>query len=197
MTRGEGMKRIIRTVLGVVTVLVVGFSATACDDDSSQAKETEAKEKGYDKLVANQPIEVPEYSTTRETINRWIKTWGKNSSKGKLSYVYLQNAKGEYGYFVLKGLPVSYCALGTPPSKTKSNNGSGMVNIPLPEMDGTYSKGSGECNTYYGFDATTDAYLEFTLGMNQSFFLFDQPSTLPEFSSASQMGPSSIEDVDP
>jgi predicted small secreted protein len=189
------MRRIARTALAVATVLLAGFSTAACEDDSAQATETKAKEKGYDKLVASQPIEVPEYSTTRETINRWIKTWGKAGSKGKLSYVYLQNAKGEYGYFVLKGLPVSYCALGTPPSKTKSST-NGMVNVPLPEMDGTYSKGAGACNTYYGFDATTGAYLEFTIGMNQSFFLFDQPSTLPEFSSASQMGPSSIEDVD-
>ncbi|WP_217214850.1 hypothetical protein [Streptomyces sp. AC550_RSS872] len=183
-----------RTALVVAAVLLSGFGVTACEDDSSQAKETKAKEKAYDKMVANQPIEIPEYSTTRETINRWIKTWGKASSKGKLSYVYLQNAKGEYGYFVLKGLPVSYCSLGTPPSKTESSNG-GMVNVPLPEMDGTYSNGAGTCNTYYGFDATTGAYLEFTLGMNQSFFLFDQPSTLPEFTTASQMGPSSIDDV--
>jgi hypothetical protein len=57
--------------------------------------------------------------------------------------------------------------------------------------------GAGTWNTYYGFDATTGAYLEFTLAMNQSFFLFDQPATMPEFTSASQMGPSSIEDVDP
>ncbi|MEU6177096.1 hypothetical protein [Streptomyces coeruleorubidus] len=190
------MKRIFRTASAVAAVLLLGFGAVACEDDSSQATETRAKEKGYDKLVANQPIEVPEYSTTRETINRWIKTWGKASSKGKLSYVYLQNAKGEYGYFVLKGLPVSYCALGTPPTKTKSGS-NGIVNVPLPEMDGTYSDGAGTCNTYYGFDATTGAYLEFTLGMNQSFFLFDQPATMPEFTSASQMGPSSIEDVDP
>ncbi|MFH8497076.1 hypothetical protein [Streptomyces coeruleorubidus] len=190
------MKRITRTAHAVAAALLVGFGAVACEDDSSQATETRAKEEGYDKLVANQPIEVPEYSTTRETINRWIKTWGKAGSKGKLSYVYLQNAKGEYGYFVLKGLPVSYCALGTPPTKTKTG-GNGIVNVPLPEMDGTYSDGAGTCNTYYGFDATTGAYLEFTLGMNQSFFLFDQPATLPEFTSASQMGPSSIEDVTP
>ncbi|AXK32573.1 hypothetical protein DVA86_07865 [Streptomyces armeniacus] len=187
--------RTARTALAVAAVLTL-LTASACEDDSSQAKETRAKQSGYDKLVKKQPIEVPEYSSTRETINKWIKTWGKAGAKGKLSYVYLQNAKGEYGYFVLKGLPVSYCALGTPPSKTESNNSGGMVNVPLPAMDGTYSDGAGACNTYYGFDATTGAYLEFTVGMNQSFFLFDQPSTLPEFSSASQMGPSSIEDTD-
>ncbi|MBC9723672.1 hypothetical protein [Streptomyces sp. TRM68367] len=49
------MKRIARTALAVTAVLLVGFGAAACEDDSSQATETKAKEKGYDKLVANQP----------------------------------------------------------------------------------------------------------------------------------------------
>ena len=184
------MNRILRTLLTAVSVLALGFGLTACDDDSSQAKETAAKQKNYDKLVARQPAGEMAYSPTRDTINRWIKTWGK---KNKLSYVYIQNAKGEYGYFVLKGLPVSYCEMLTPPETVKSTN-SGITTVPAPGMNGTYSSGSGACNTYYGFDATTGAYLEFTIGMNQSFFLFDQPVTLPEFRSARQLGPTSLED---
>ncbi|MFE3587441.1 hypothetical protein ACFXOY_07940 [Streptomyces niveus] len=55
--------------------------------------------------MANQPAGRMEYSPTREAINQWVKTGGK---RGKLSYVYIQNGKGEYGYFVTVGTNQSF-----------------------------------------------------------------------------------------
>ncbi|MFD3519183.1 hypothetical protein [Streptomyces sp. NPDC058653] len=184
------MRTITRVSVASAAALTLLLTLAACQDDSSQSKETKAKQKSYDQLVAKQPAGRMEYSPTREAINQWVRTWGK---KGKLSYVYIQNAKGEYGYFVMKGMPVARCQMLTPTEKVDSDT-NGKVAVPLPGMDGTYSAGS-MCDTYYGFDATTGAFMEFTVGTNQSFFLFDRPMSMPEYASARQLGPTSVEDV--
>ncbi|QFR02106.1 hypothetical protein F9278_44825 [Streptomyces phaeolivaceus] len=180
------MKQPIRMALATVVALAVGLGLTSCTD-SSQDKEAQAKQENYDHLVAQQPAGRMEYSPTREAINQWVETWGK---RGKLSYVYIQNAKGEYGYFIMKGLPVPRCKMLTPTERVEDH-----VVLPQPGMDGTYTTGS-TCGAYYGFDATTNAYMEFTVGTNQSFFLFDKPMTMPEYASAKQMGPTSVKDVE-
>lgn len=185
------MKKFAPTALTTVVALVAVLALTSCADDSSQDKENKAKQENYDYLVAQQPAGRMEYSPTREAINQWIKTWGK---RGKLSYVYIQNANGEYGYFIMKGLPVPRCKMLTPTEKAESSS-HGIAVLAQPGMDGTYTSGS-TCNAYYGFDATTHAYMEFTVGTNQSFFLFDKPMTMPEYASAKQLGPTSVEDVE-
>ncbi|MER7406019.1 hypothetical protein ABT373_26890 [Streptomyces sp. NPDC000070] len=184
------MKKSARMALATVVALVVGLALTSCTD-SSQDKENKAKQENYDHLVAQQPAGRMEYSPTREAINQWIKTWGK---RGKLSYVYIQNANGEYGYFIMKGLPVPRCKMLTPTEKVESSS-HGVAVLAQPGMDGTYTTGS-TCNAYYGFDATTGTYMEFTVGTNQSFFLFDKPMTMPEYASAKQLGPTSVKDVE-
>ncbi|MEU2864181.1 hypothetical protein ABZ672_38620 [Streptomyces mirabilis] len=85
------MKKFVRMALATVVALVLGLALTSCTEDSSQDKENKAKQDTYDHLVAQQPAGRMEYSPTREAINQWIRTWGK---RGKLSYVYIQNAKG-------------------------------------------------------------------------------------------------------
>jgi hypothetical protein len=183
------MKKFTRMALATVVALVVGLALTSCTD-SSQDKENKVKQENYDHLVAQQPAGRMAYSPTREAINQWIRTWGK---RGKLSYVYIQNANGEYGYFIMKGLPVPRCKMLTPTERVESSS-HGVAVLAQPGMDGTYSSGS-TCNAYYGFDATTGAYMEFTVGTNQSFFLFDKPMTMPEYASAKQLGPTSVKDV--
>jgi hypothetical protein len=159
------------------------------DEPSAQHKESERKQDNYNHLVAEDPAHKMEHSPTRKTINDWIDTWGKDPNK--LAYVYLQNAKGDYGYFVIKGLPVSYCAALTPPDRVDSSS-NGKVTRPAPGMDGVYYSG-GQCSSYYAMDASTGAYLEWSVGANQSYFLYDQPLNLPQFKSATPMGPTTIE----
>ncbi|WP_407563087.1 hypothetical protein [Streptomyces sp. 184] len=184
------MKTIVRIAMTSVLALIAVLGLAACEDDSSRGKENDAKNNNYDHLVANQPAGKMTYSPTREAINQWVKTWGK---RGKLSYVYIQNGKGEYGYFVMKGLPVPRCKKLTPTEGVDSSS-NGKVVVAQPGMDGTYDSGSA-CNAYFGFDATTGAYMEFTVGTNQSFFLFDQPMEMPEYADATQLGPTSAEDI--
>jgi hypothetical protein len=174
-----------RIAASLVLLPVIGFSLTGCLDDT-KTQETKRKEASYERLVSQQPAEAMGYSPTRESLNQWVKTWGKPN---QLSYVYIQNAKGEYGYFVMKNLPVPRCKMLTP--NTKPYGDSGRINTEMPGMDGTYTA-PGTCNAYFGFDATTGAYMEFTIGMNQSFFLFNSAMTLPEFKSATPLGPTTL-----
>ncbi|CBG73083.1 putative secreted phage-encoded protein [Streptomyces scabiei 87.22] len=191
------MRRLTTTVLATLIVGGLALGATGCDDDttSSRSKESKARNGNYDQLVSRQPAHTGSYSPTRETKNFWIDTWMK--SPNKLSYVYIQNANGDYGYFILKGLPVTYCVSLLPPEVKADldlGGNDGEQFVQGPSMDGTYSSGS-NCNAYYGKDATTGAYVEFSVGQNQSYFLYDRPLDLPQFEGAKPMGPSRIEDV--
>src|SRR3546814_18270023 len=75
------------------------------------------------------------YSPTRETKNFWIDTWMKKP--GKKSYVYIQNANGQYGYYILKGLPVTYCVGLLPPEVKQRGD--------LGQYDGDMEIGRASC----------------------------------------------------
>lgn len=185
-------------ILGAVTVAVIGGTASTCGDESSpesgRTKESKKVDGNYERLVKNQPAEEGEYSPTRETKNFWIRTWMKDPKK--LSYVYIQNANGEVGYFVLQGLPVTYCVSLLPPEKYNrydmGEDGSAGLLLKSPSMDGTYSSNT-NCTSYYGKDAVTGAYVEFSVGQNQSYFLYDKPMNLPQYKDAKPLGPSTVE----
>lgn len=174
------------------SILVTGGS---CDGkNESSDREREVVNSTFDKLQAAQPAHPMDWSPTRATKNFWIDTWGK--TPGKLSYVYLQAADGHMtGYYVLEGLPVSYCTSLVPTFDVKSFSGGGGVVTPRQSMDGTWSTGSGGCNTYYGKDATTGAYLEYTVGLGNNILLFSQPLPPQKASGAIALGPTRVEDV--
>lgn len=195
------MRRVTKTAVAAGLVTTLGLGATACMGDggdsksSGRTKETKSVSNNYDRLVSNQPAHQGSYSPTRSTKNFWVDTWMKDPDK--LSYVYIQNANGEYGYFVLKGLPVTYCVSLLPPEqKARVDLGeySGDTYVKAPSMDGTYSSNS-NCNSYYGKDAVTGAYVEFSVGQNQSYFLYDQPLNLPQYKDAKPLGPSTLNDA--
>ncbi|MFD8650701.1 hypothetical protein [Streptomyces mirabilis] len=195
------MRRLTHRILAAVAVLGLAFGATACNmsgdsQPSSRAKENKSRNSSYDGLVAKQPAEKVDYSPTRATKNFWIKTWGKTPNK--LSYVYIQNANGQYGYYILKGLPVTYCVSLVPPEQASrldlGSDGSTGVVVQAPSMDGTYSSQS-NCTSYYGEDATSGAYVEWSVGANQSYFLYSEPMSLPQFKDAVPLGKTQLSDV--
>ncbi len=192
------MRRLTRHAFAVLTAAALTFGLTACNEDSgtsSRSKENTARQSNYDRLVAKQPAATLDYSPTRATKNFWIETWGKNSTK--LSYVYLQDAQGRWGYFVLKGLPVTYCVSLLPPeTKVRGDLGQydGDLVVQGPSMDGTYSSNT-NCSSYYGEDATTGAYVEWSVGANQAYLLYSEPMDLPQFKDATPLGKTKITDV--
>jgi hypothetical protein len=179
-------------VSGVALAVILALTAASCSDDGesdSRKEEKAVKTAGHEQLVKKQPAEAMTYSPTRATINFWMKTWEKPN---KLSYVYLQNADGKViGYYVLKGLPVSYCAMLTPPEEIIDRGSSGRIGMmaQAPSMDGVYYADGGTlCSTYYGQDATTGSYLEYTVGMGQNVLLYEQPMDHPSFQEAVPLG---------
>ncbi|GAB3476773.1 hypothetical protein [Amycolatopsis cihanbeyliensis] len=179
----RGMTR--KAVIGAA----VALAATGCTEDSSQDHELARQQSGYDRLTAAQPAERMSYSPTRATINYWIETWDEPD---KLAYVYLQAGNGKLvGYYIFKGLPVSYCASLTPTYRWE-RHGSNSSRVPAPAMDGVYYTGGGSCQTYYGRDATTDSYLEYTVGTGISALIYEQP--LPR-QDIEPLGFTQVEDV--
>lgn len=172
------MKRLIM----IVVLAIVGiFALSACDTPTEpspgQKQETKTVQDNYDRLVQNQPAHTMNYSPTRATKNFWIDTWGQ---KGKTSYVYLMNDAGKViGYYVLEGLPVNYCTSLVVPYQIQkfdngTNGGVSALSVPAPSVDGTFSSG-GACDTFYGKDANTGAYIQYTAGMGLNPLLYDQP----------------------
>lgn len=163
---------------------------TACNEEPSATKsENKARLATYSKLVKAQPAHSMDYSPTRATKNFWIDTWGH---KGKVSYVYLMDSSSNvFGYFVLDGLPVSYCTSLIPPYRI-DDGGSNTVVVPGPSVDGTYASAA-NCNVYYGKDAVTGSYVEYTSGMGINALVFDQP--MPQYGDAKPLGPGRIGQV--
>ena len=183
------LTKITATLAGVSLALAL----SACSETETTAeKAAKARNQGVDSIRKTQPVSPMTYSPTLETINRWAKTWGQ---KGKVSYVYMQRQDGTFaGYYVIDGLPVNYCVSGSPTydlSQQDVGDSNGKMQLPAPGLDGAYYGGC-DASRYYGFDAVTGQYVEYTDGMVLTAVLSDSP--LPLDKQPAPFG-SSIEDV--
>lgn len=163
--------RLTKVALGLA---VVGGFAAGCNTGGNDGAKSESQTQtsNYNRLVATDPAHTMQYSPTRNTINFWIDTWGR--SPNAKSYVYIQDGNGKLtNHYVFVGLPVSYCAALTP-TQHESYNDNGNVVLNNPSIDGVYYSG-GQCNEYYGKDATTGAYVEYSIGLTQNQLVFSQP----------------------
>lgn len=178
-------------------LLVFGMSACEEEKKGTGGQQAEAKtvSNNFDNLQKKQPALGMDYSPTRDTKNFWIKTWGE---KGKVSYVYLLSNGKPYAFAVLKRLPTTYCVGLVPGTKTEEydfgTDAGGVINVPAPSIDGTYSSNS-NCGAYYGEDATTGGYVEWTAGADTTMLLRDQPLPLNMFSDALPLGDTSANEA--
>jgi hypothetical protein len=181
-----------KILVALVAALMLVFVA-GCEPppDDAEERERQTQEENHANLQSNQPAETMDYSPTREGINYWINTW---EEEGKLSYVYLLASNGQkIGYYVLEGLPISYCASLTPTQRieTKGVNDAAVV-VQNPSMDGVWYSG-GQCTQYFGKDALTGSYVEWTVGTGISQLVTEQPLPAPE---AEPLTTTSVEDVE-
>lgn len=182
-----------KKILAVLTATTLAFSLTACEKASENAREGNERQRkeGVEQIVTNQPVKPMSWSPTRDTVNRWAETWGQ---EGKVSYVYMQTREGKFaGYYVISGLPVNYCVSATPVDEINTSISKSVDRIvtTAPALDGAYYGGC-DASRYYGFDAVTGQYVEWTDGNVLTAVLSDQP--LPLDKQPVAYG-SSIEDV--
>lgn len=188
-------KAVIAVLVGMLVVFLAACEPTQSSQDATH-REQDKQNQTYEDLTTTQPAEGMAYSPTRDSLNKWAKAW---EEEGKLSYVYVFAANGqEMGYYIFKGLPVSYCASLTPPDKIESTRnitssaGPDVVTREAPALDGVYY---GNCNyqQLFGFDAVSGTYYEFTGGGSFNYFLSDQPMT--QFESMKPAGDATYDDV--
>jgi hypothetical protein len=166
------LKRLITALLLVLMVFFIAGWEGCEPTPEAIKKEQNNQGNNYTSLQDKQPAQQMDYSPTRDGLNNWMETWGE---EGKISYVYLIASNGQkVGYYVFKGLPVSYCASLTPPDRIESNGGNPDLIMKAPSMDGVYYSGS-QCNQYFGYDATTGSYIEFSVGSGLNFFVTEDP----------------------
>ena len=188
-----------RKAVVIVATLMVGVTFAACEPTNNEPdaakQEQERQTQNYSSLTQTQPAGSMAYSPTRDTAAKFAETW---EEKGKLSYVYLIDSVGhQIGYYIFEGLPVNYCASLTPPDKVEVNEGHyegefTATTRSAPAIDGMYY---GNCNSnqYYGYDAVSGAYIEFTGGGSFNYLLSDQPMTEVD---SKPLGDATIENVE-
>lgn len=166
--------KMVTTTVGVVAGVVL-LSASSCGPPDAAERDSASKVSSYEQLQRQQPAERMDYSPARNTINKWVAQW---EVPGKLSYVYLYSESGvPLGYYILEGLPVSYCTSQTRPVQPDWGGSGGGLLVPLPGVDGTYSSGLG-CDQYFGIEANTGTILEFG-GGGISYLLSERPLPVP------------------
>lgn len=159
------MRKLVLIAIAVIAVIML----VACDSMESERSEVDTRQGNYDKLVEMEPALEVTNPKTRETVNFFTETWNQ---EGQLAYVYLQNSDGKMiGYYALDGPPVSMCTALTPPDRQMFNDSPVRV---APGIDGVY-RSSEDCSRYYGKDASTGTYVEFTVGMGINMLLYTEP----------------------
>lgn len=174
------MQRILKLIAATIAALALILGLASCTssggDSGGATADSKIQQTNADALQKLRPAHTMKDSGTRKHINDWIDTWG--SDPDKPAYVYLVNTEGKVlGFYVMKGLPVSYCTALTPTYTFRDPGGSGdypNIAVPAPSIDGAYYSG-GDCNRYYGFDENTGAYMEFTVGQSMNMLLYDKP----------------------
>lgn len=171
------MKKIGTIAGSIAAAIALSAGAASCMGPSTADQAREQRNDGIAKLRANHPVQAMDgYSPTLTNVNRWADTWDE---EGKVAYVYMQRRDGAFaGYYVFDGLPVNYCVSGSPTYDFERHFGAEFL-VDAPALDGAYYGG---CNSdrYYGFDAVTGMYMEYTDGSVLTATVVDQPLSLDE-----------------
>lgn len=161
--------KVMPTILAAGMIFVVaGCKDTVTADD----KNNQARDRLMERATAKVPVPEVNNFLVRQYIAEWMR---RMDDPSKVFYIYLFADTGNaIGYYV-GTRPVSLCSLMTPPEKKWKGDwnryGSEALG-PAPTLSGVYGSGGGGCDTYYFFDAETDALIHFS-GFN--YFTADEP----------------------
>lgn len=164
--------QVIKKVVTVVSIALFAIGITACKaEDNSQDEGAKIQESIMKSAQDRIPTYQPTNFLTRQAVTKWME---RMDTPSKTFYIYIMANNGQkLGYYVGQTRPISACTLLTPSERLVEGDRGGHYGdfpMPAPSLDGVY--GSGGCDSYFFFDATTDAYIEIK-GLN--FFVADQP----------------------
>lgn len=163
-----------KLLIGLALMLISVVVLTACEESEAEKSEKGVQDGNYERLVKMEPAKEVTNPKTRETVNFFTETWNE---KDQLAYVYLQNSDGDMiGYYALDGPPVSMCTALTPPDRLAGSGYHDSTLRQAPGIDGVF-RSAEDCSRYYGKDATSGAYIEFTVGMGINMLLYTEPLT--------------------
>src|SRR5699024_6135243 len=158
-----------RKLMLAITLSVIAASLVAGCESESERSEVDTQQGNCAKLVDMEPALEVTNPKNRENVKFFTETWNE---EGQLAYVYLQNNEGNMiGYYALDDPPVSMCTSLTPPDRQEYSDSPTRV---APGIDGVY-RSSEDCSRYYGKDASTGTYVEFTVGTGINMLLYTEP----------------------
>ena len=158
-----------KKVIFVLALMVSTLFLAGCIEETTRQSGAREQENIMSQAIRSSPTYVPSNFLTRKAVNQWME---RMDVPEKTFYIYLMGNNGNHiGYYVGQTRPICSSTLLTPPDRT--NRGQGQAVLSAPSLDGVYSGGG--CDSYFFFDAETDAYIEIQ-GLN--FFVSDMPLNL-------------------
>ena len=155
----------------------IALAMTGCKDTRNQSEEL--REEGLEEqteVLAAARSAVPTPKMRNYLVRKAVREYMMRlDSPQKTFYTYIFADNGQsMGYYVGQSKPISGCTLMTPPDQIYMDNNivdqDGQV-IAAPNLNGVYNP-TGSCDTYFFFDAATDALIEIR---GFKYFSADQP----------------------
>lgn len=159
----------------IVTMLMGLFALTflaACEPGTPNAAEqarranVAAQQDVMARATAAVPVPRVNNFLTRQNLSQWMK---RMDDPAKTWYVYVLGDNGaKLGYYVASTYPQTTCTFMTPPQEVREHRvggGSGPNPVTVttaPALDGVYYGAGGACDTYFFFDAASDAMIQIT-----------------------------------
>lgn len=157
------MQVIKKFAIAAAAIAVIGLAGCKDLNDKSEELREDGLEEQTEVLnAARNAVPTPKMRNylVRKAVREYM---NRLDAPQKTFYTYIFADNGQtMGYYVGQSKPISGCTLMTPPDQIFQDNGhldrDGQV-IAAPNLNGVYSPG-GQCDTYFFFDASTDALVE-------------------------------------
>ena len=145
----------ITIILGILALVVIGFAACSTTAENVYTKNIETREQIFLQAQALYPIPIPlDFPLRKDLVEFTLR-----EAKPGPWYVYIQTDAGTYSaYYVAKNKPQNACNF-LSDTKTAYNS----ILRDAPSLDGIYYGGtgaSGACDSWFWFDAGTNALVE-------------------------------------
>lgn len=156
--------RITLVILALLATLTIGFGIACDEENQNEQRETaiENRSQTFARAEAAVPVQPNTNFPQRQSLADFS---ARTDLLDHPWYIYILGDNGNViGYYVAKARAVNSCAfLSSTEDVHDTGQGSGIV-LTAPSLDGIYYGGAGAsagCDSWFIFDASTDAMIEF------------------------------------